>query len=88
MRMSEWIGVFGVPTIVQADNGKEFKGVLKLLLLSHGVKIKNGRPRTLRTQGLVKQTNGTVKEKILAWKLKNELSGWAVELPAYALAIN
>lgn len=88
MRMSEWIGAFGVPTIVQADNGREFKGVLKLLLLSHGVKIKNGRPRTPRTQGLVEQANGTVKEKILAWKLENGLSGWAVGLPACALAIN
>ena len=75
MRMSEWIGAFGVPTIVQADNGKEFKGVLKLLLLLHGVKIKNGRPRTPRTQGLIEQANETVKEKILAWKLENGLSG-------------
>ena len=49
MRMSEWIGAFGLPTIVQADNGKEFKGVLKLLLLLHRVKIINGRPRTPRT---------------------------------------
>jgi len=88
MRMSEWIGAFGLPTIVQADNGKEFKGVLKLLLLSHGVKIINGRPRTPRTQGLIEQANGTVKEKILAWKLENGLSGWAVGLPACALAIN
>ena len=47
--MSEWIGAFRVPTIVQADNGKEFKGVLKLLLLLHRVKIKNRRPRTPRT---------------------------------------
>ena len=53
MRMSEWIGAFGVPTIVQADNEKEFKGVLKLLLLSQGLEIKNGRPRTPRIQGLV-----------------------------------
>jgi hypothetical protein len=82
IRMSEWIGAFGVPTIVQADNGKEFKGVLKQLLVSHGVKIKNGRPRTPRTQGLVEQ------EKILAWKLENVLSGWAVGLSACALAIN
>ena len=66
IRMSEWIGAFGVPSIVQADNGREFKGVLKLLLLLYGVKIKNGRPRTPRTQELVKQANGTVKEKILA----------------------
>ena len=68
--------------------GREFKGVLKLLLLSHSVKVKNGRPRTPRTQGLVEQANGTVKEKILVWKLENRLSGWAVGLPAYALAIN
>src|SRR4051794_40140337 len=88
MRMSEWIGAFEVPTIVQADNRKELKGVLKLLLLLHRVKIKNGRPRTPRTQGLVEQANGTVKEKILAWKLENRLSEWAVGLPACALAIN
>lgn len=49
MRMSKWIEVFEVLTIVQADNGKEFKSVLKLLLLSHKVKIKNRRPRTFRT---------------------------------------
>ena len=73
---------------MQADNGKEFKEALKLLLLSHSVKITNGRPRTLRTQGLIEQANGTVKEKILAWKLENGLSGWSVGLPACSLAIN
>ena len=88
MRMSEWISAFGLPTIIQADNEKEFKGVLKLLLLLHGVKIINGRPRTPRTQGLIEQANGTVKKKILAWKLENELSGQAVGLPAYVLTIN
>jgi len=75
MRMLEWIGAFRLPTIVQADNGKEFKGVLKLLLLLHRVKIINERPRTSRTQGLIEQVNGTVKEKILVWKLENGLSG-------------
>ena len=88
MRMSEWIGAFELPTIVQADNGKEFKGVLKLLLLLHGVKIINGRPRTPRTQELIEQANKIVKEKILTWKLENGLSGWAVGLPACVLAIN
>ena len=29
-----------------------------------------------------------MKEKILAWKLENGLSGWSVGLPACALAIN
>src|SRR3954454_8368340 len=86
IRMSEWIGAFRVPSIVQADNGREFKGVLKLLLLSHGVKIKNERPRTPRTQGLVEQANETVKEKILTWKLENGLSGCTIGLSACALA--
>lgn len=50
---------------MQSDNGREFKGVMRELLLRYRVKIINGRPRTSRTQGLVEQANGTVKQKIL-----------------------
>ena len=64
--MLKWIGAFGLPTIIQADNRKKFKGVLKLLLLLYGVKIINRRPRTPKTQRLIEQVNRTVKEKILA----------------------
>jgi hypothetical protein len=39
MRMSEWIEAFEVPTIVQADIGEEFKGVLKILLLEFVLEI-------------------------------------------------
>ena len=59
--MVGWIGAFGAPKIVQSDNGREFKGVMRELLLYHGIKIINSRPRTPRTQGLVEQANGTVK---------------------------
>ena len=54
-----------MPKIVQSNNGREFKGVMRELLLHHGIKIINGRPRTPRTQGLVEQANGTVKRKFL-----------------------
>lgn len=37
-----WMGQFGIPKIVQSDNGKEFKGVLCALLLQHGIQIING----------------------------------------------
>jgi transposase InsO family protein len=47
--MAGWIGAFGAPKIVQSDNGREFKGVMRELLLRYGVRIINGRPRTPRT---------------------------------------
>ena len=42
----------GVPAILQADNGKEFKGAVLKLVTNHGVKVKNGRARTPHVQGM------------------------------------
>jgi transposase InsO family protein len=66
----------GPPGSIQCDNGREFKGVLLLLLKRHGVKIINGRPRTPQTQGLVEQGNGTVKDRLRKWKSDNGSSDW------------
>lgn len=54
--------------ILQSDNGSKFKGVCLELVISFGVHVINGRPRTPRTQGLSEQANGTVKTRINAWK--------------------
>ena len=86
--MTYWLSAFGPPSIVQSDNGREFKGAFKELLLRYGIRIINGRPRTPRTQGLVEQANGIVKQKIIAWKRENGVPGWATALPAVALQIN
>ena len=86
--MISWISAFGSPTIVQSDNGREFKGAFKQLLLCYGIRIINGRPRTPRTQGLVEQANGTVKQKIVAWKRENGMPGWVMGLPAVAIQLN
>ncbi len=50
--------------ILQSDNGSEFKRVCLEFVKSFGLRVINGRPRTLRTQGLVEQANGTVKTRI------------------------
>ena len=43
----------------------------------YGIKIINERPRTPRTQGLIKQANGSVKNKINSWKRDHGSSHWA-----------
>jgi len=65
--IAQWLGIVGIPKILQCDNGKEFKGVLLVLLKKYGVKIINGRLRHPQTQGLVEQANGVVKKKLRAW---------------------
>ena len=42
-RMAEWIGMIGIPRLLQCDNGGEFKEALLVLLKEEGVKIINGR---------------------------------------------
>ena len=66
--MHHWIAVLGIFEILQSDNGSEFKGICLELMRRYGVKVINGRPRTPRTQGLVEQANGTVKNRISSWK--------------------
>lgn len=63
--------------ILQSDNDTEFKGVYLELMRQYGNKVINGWPRTPRTQGLVKQANDIVKDRITAWKRMNESTHWA-----------
>lgn len=51
--------LFGFPSILHSDNGKEFKSK------KHKIKQVHGAPRTPSTQGLVERNNRTVKENIL-----------------------
>lgn len=51
--VANWMGIMGVPLILQCDNGGEFKKVLKELIAHLRVQIINGRPRHPQTQGLV-----------------------------------
>lgn len=72
-----WISILGIFEILQSDNGKEFKGICLELMRRYGIKVINGRPRTPRTQGLIEQANGVVKDRITSWKRQHGSTHWA-----------
>lgn len=91
--LAVFIGFFGHPEIIQCDNGREFKGVLLVLLKEYGFKVINGRPHTPQTQGLVERANGTKKSKIRTMTADldhavHDPKSWATALPQIALSMN
>ena len=76
-KVHHWITVLGIFEILQSDNGNKFKGVCLELMRRYGIKVINGWPRTPSTQGLVEQANGTVKDRITAWKRMHGSTHWA-----------
>lgn len=50
---------------------RQWVRVQKSLVINFGIQVINKRPKTPRTQGLVEQSNGTVKIRINAWKRTN-----------------
>lgn len=86
--MRNFIADFGIPRIVQSDNGGEFKGALHILLREHGIAIIKGRPRTPRTQGLVEQANRTVKQKLRDFCHEHRDNSWSKYLMDVQLAMN
>lgn len=85
---AQFIAAFLPPKIMQADNGKEFKGALLILLRKYGIQIVNGAPRSPQTQGLVEQANGVVETKLRAWKMDNGSTEWADGILEVTLAMN
>ena len=78
--MHHWIAVLGIFEILQSDNESEFKGICLELMRRYGVKVINGCLRTPRTQGLVEQANGTVKNRISSWKREHGSTHWVDSL--------
>ncbi len=75
--------VFGAPTILQSDNGREFKSkdiINDLKRLWPNMKIINGRPRHPQSQGSVERGNQTLKNKLSAWLHDNQRSDWTFGL--------
>nr|CAG8617601.1 2599_t:CDS:10 [Entrophospora candida] len=75
--------IFGAPTILQSDNGKEFKSkdiIIELKNIWPNMKIINGRPRHPQSQGSVECGNQTLKYKLGAWMQDNNCSDWTFGL--------
>ena len=79
---------FGIPDVFQADNGAEFKRWVLRLVHNHGVKVRNGRPRTPHIQGLVEQGNNSVKDSLRAWKAEAGRKDWSAALPEICWSMN
>ncbi len=62
-----------VPSILQCDNGKKFKGPLLLFFKKHNIKLSNSCPRTSWKQRLVEQANTVMKDKIAKWQAVNSI---------------
>ena len=75
---------FGIPKILQSDNGREFVNVIVQKLVEDWpgeITIINGRPRHLQSQGLIEKGNSTV-EAMLACKFYSETQAiWTSWLP-------
>lgn len=59
----EVFGIFGAPSLLHSDNGKEFKNQITQELVKKwpGCKTVNGRPRHSQSQGSVERANQDIK---------------------------
>ena len=74
--------IFGVPVILQSDNGKEFRNEIieALKVLWSGLQIVHGRARHPQSQGSVERCNGDVKVQLATWMRTNKSKKWSIGL--------
>jgi hypothetical protein len=61
LHLGGFIGIFGVPGILQCDNGTEFKRACDRLVKHHCIPVVHSKTQTPQTNGLIEQANGVVK---------------------------
>ena len=86
-----WFGYFGLPKILQSDNGLEFKNanVLNLIKDWNGeCTLIYGRPRHPQTQGLTEQASGTVERQLGALMVQFKNEKWCELLPKVMYNMN
>ena len=70
--LQKWVfPIFGLPSILHSDNGKEFVNQLITEIVESWpgtVQLVSGRPRPLQSQGLVEQAHYTL-ERMLSAKI-------------------
>jgi len=88
LHLGAFIGLFGIPGILQCDNGTEFKGACDRLVKHHGIPVGHSKPRTPQTNGLTEQANGVLKSNILTWMTEMQSTEWWLALPEAMLSMN
>ena len=66
--------IFGAPSILQSDNGREFfnKVVEELCSMWSGLKIVHGKPRHSQSQGSVERANQDIENMLSSWLIDNQ----------------
>lgn len=74
--------LFGAPSILHSDNGREFANAIisELCQLWEGVKIVHGKPRHSQSQGSVERANQDIQNMIATWMETNKSKKWSESL--------
>ena len=80
---------FGGCAQVITDNGTEYQGAFRSLLVECGIDHRNSSPNHPQTNGLVERTVGTIKRALRKHcELELNIHTWDVKLPMIVLAYN
>lgn len=82
--------IFGVPVILQSDNGREFRNqVIKALKqLWSDLSFVHGRARHPQSQGSVERANADIKKMLATWMRENKSTKWTIGLKFVQLRKN
>lgn len=82
--------IFGAPSVLQSDNGREFSNqiVEKVCAMWLDLKIVHGKPRHSQTQGLVERANQDIRNMLSSWLESNQTSKWSEGLRFVQLMTN
>ena len=70
--------IFGAPSILQSDNGREFVNsvITELSAMWDGLKIVHGKPRHSQSQGSVERANRDIEDMLMTWLQSNSTTHW------------
>lgn len=82
--------IFGAPSILQSDNGREFANsvINELKNMWPDLKIVHGKPRHSQSQGSVERANRDIQDMLITWMQTNITSKWSEGLKFIQLMKN
>ena len=70
--LNDFISRYGYPTIIQSDNGKEFRNIkLQEFCEINNIKLYYSKPRHPQTNGIVERLHREIKKSLYVEKIKN-----------------
>lgn len=71
--------IFGAPSIIQSDNGREFANsvIEELSFMWKGLKIVHGKPRHSQSQGSVERANQDIQNMLISWMEEEKSAHWS-----------